>query len=180
MTSNIRFFSAENQHNFRNIKHISTKLSKKSNANITTVMNLYEHAEEPTPPKPDYDPAMDIDEIQGIEQLIDNAPALIRAAAYVMQIDPEDITSKRRTFAVSLARKIVMTLWSESHSLQDASRIINKANHTNTHYARRTIHEKLLHCSKTRERVRKVLQKYSEIILAESNKTEQSNSSAPF
>lgn len=129
--------------------------------------SIYEHAEEQMPPKPDYDPAMDIDEIDGMEQLIDNAQALIHAAADVMQIDPEDITSKRRTFAVSLARKIVMTLWAESHSLQDASRIVGKANHTNAHYARRTIHEKLLHCHKTRERVRKILQKYSEIILAE-------------
>lgn len=131
------------------------------------MQSLYEHAEEPTPPRPEYDPAMDIDEIDGMEQLIDNAPALIHAAADVMKIDPEDITSKRRTFAVSLARKIVMTLWAESHSLQDASRIVGKANHTNAHYARRTIHEKLLHCHKTRERVRKILQKYSEIILAE-------------
>jgi chromosomal replication initiation ATPase DnaA len=119
------------------------------------MQSLYEHAEEPTPPRPEYDPAMDIDEIDGMEQLIDNSQALIHAAADVMQIDPEDITSKRRTFAVSLARKIVMTLWAESHSLQDASRIVGK------------IHEKLLHCHKTRERVRKILQKYSEIILAE-------------
>jgi hypothetical protein len=154
---------------------------QKRNQNSTNTMNsIYEHAEEPTPPKPDYDPAMDLDEIQGMEQLIDNADALIRAAAYVMQIEPEDITSKRRTFAVSLARKIVMTLWAESHSLQDASRIIGKTNHTNAHYARRTIHEKLLHCHKTRERVRKILQKYSEIILAESNKNTEDNSSASF
>lgn len=140
-------------------------------------MNLYEHAEEP---KPDYDPVMDIDNIHGMEQLIDNAPALIQAAAHVMQVQPDDITSRRSTSAVSLARKIVMTLWSESHSLQDSCRIVGKANHTSAHYARRTIHEKLLHCSKTRERVRKVLQKYSEIILAESNNNEQSNSSAPY
>lgn len=172
--------NAENRHDFRNFRHISIKLSKKSDINHSTIMNLYEHAEEPTPPKPDYDPAMDIDNIHGMEQLIDDAPALIRAAAHVMQINPDEIIGRRSTHAVSLARKIVMTLWSESHSLQDSCRIVGKANHTSAHYARRMIHEKLLHCSKTRERVRKVLQKYSEIILAESNKTEQSNSSAPF
>jgi len=135
-------------------------------------MTIYEHAEEPMPPKPDYDPAMDdpaMDEIDGMEQLIDNAPALIRAAAEVMGVDPEDITSKRRTFAISLARKIVMTLWAEAHSLQDAARIVGKSNHTSSHYARRTIHEKLLHCHKTRERVRKILQKYENILAETTN-----------
>lgn len=133
-------------------------------------MTIYEHAEEPTPPKPDYDPAMDyVEPIAQIDDLIDNAPALIRAAAEVMGIDPEDITSKRRTFAISLARKIVMTLWAEAHSLQDAARIVGKSNHTSSHYARRTIHEKLLHCHKTRERVKKILQRYWKILAETTN-----------
>ena len=101
--------------------------------------------------------------------LIDNAPALIRAAAEVMGVSPESVTGKRKTFAESLARQIVMTLWAESHSLQDSCRIVNRHHHTAAFYARQKIHSRLQYCENTRERVRKILQKYSENILAESN-----------
>jgi chromosomal replication initiation ATPase DnaA len=68
--------------------------------------------------------------------LIDNAPALIHAAADVMNITPDDITGKRKTFAEALARQIVMTLWAESHSLQSSCEIVGRIHHTSAVYAR--------------------------------------------
>jgi chromosomal replication initiation ATPase DnaA len=101
--------------------------------------------------------------------LIDNAPALIRAAADVMGVTPDDVTGKRKTLAESLARQFVMTLWAESHSLQASCQIVNRHHHTAAFYARQKIHERIGYCESTRERLAKVLQKYSENILAESN-----------
>lgn len=101
--------------------------------------------------------------------LIDNAPALLSAAAEVMNITPDGITGKRKTFAEALARQIVMTLWAESHSLQSACEIVGRIHHTSAVYARGKILSKLQYCENTRERVRKVMQKYSENILAAPN-----------
>ena len=101
--------------------------------------------------------------------LIDNAPALIRAVADVMGVTPEAVTGRRKNFAESLARQIVMTLWAESHSLQDSCRIVNRHHHTAAFYARPKIHERIRYCEATRERLTKILKKYSENILAEYN-----------
>ena len=101
--------------------------------------------------------------------LIDNAPALLAAAAEVMGITPEAITGKRKTFAEALARQIVMTLWAESHSLQSACEIVGRIHHTSAVYARVKILSRLQYCENTRERVRKVMQKYSENILVTTN-----------
>ena len=106
---------------------------------------------------------------EGGRMLIDNAPALLRAAAEVMNITPDDITGKRKTFAEALARQIVMTLWAESHSLQSACEIVGRIHHTSAVYARAKILSRLQYCENTRERVRKVMQKYSENILATPN-----------
>jgi chromosomal replication initiation ATPase DnaA len=99
--------------------------------------------------------------------LIDNAPALIQAVSEVMQVTPDDIMGRKKQAAESLARQIVMALWSEAHSLQASCEIVGRRHHTATFYARRNIHSKLQYCESTKERVRKVLKKYSEIILAE-------------
>jgi chromosomal replication initiation ATPase DnaA len=99
--------------------------------------------------------------------LIDNAPALLRAAADVMVVPVESITGKRKTFAEALARQIVMTLWAESHSLQSACEVVGRTHHTSAVYARAKILSQIQYCEHTRERVRKVMQKYSENILAD-------------
>ena len=101
--------------------------------------------------------------------LIDNAAALISAAAEVMNITPEAIAGKRKTFAVALARQICMTLWAESHSLQSACEIVGRTHHTSAVYARAKILSQLQWDENTRERVRKVMQKYSENVLAAPN-----------
>jgi chromosomal replication initiation ATPase DnaA len=103
--------------------------------------------------------------------LIDNAPALLRAAADVMVVPVESITGKRKTYAESLARQIVMTLWSESHSLQASCEIVGRHHHTSAFYARRKIYERLGYCEATRQRLAKVLKKYSENILEDSTLT---------
>ena len=104
---------------------------------------------------------------KGKTMLIDNAPALLRAAADVMVIPVEAITGKRKTFAEALARQIVMTLWAESHSLQSACEIVGRIHHTSAVYARAKILSQLQYCENTRERVRKVMRKYSENVLAD-------------
>ena len=106
---------------------------------------------------------------KGAIMLIDNAPALIHAAAEVMNITPEAITGKRKTFAEALARQIVMTLWAENNSLQSSCEIVGRIHHTSAVYARQKILSQLQYCENTRERVRKIMQKYSENILATPN-----------
>jgi chromosomal replication initiation ATPase DnaA len=100
--------------------------------------------------------------------LIDDDKALIQATSEVMGVTPEAITGRRKRYAESLARQIVMALWSDSHSLQHSCEIVGRTHHTAAYYARRAIHERLQYCESTKERVRKILQKYSEIILAQS------------
>ena len=101
--------------------------------------------------------------------LIDNAPALIRAAAEVMNVTPEAITGKRKTFSVALARQLVMTLWAESHSLQSACELVGRTHHTSAVYARSKTLSRIQYCEATRERIRKIGEKYSENILATPN-----------
>lgn len=97
--------------------------------------------------------------------LIDNKIALIQSVADVLGVKPEAITGKRKRFAEALARQIVMTLWSEAHSLQDSAEIVNRTHHTAAFYARKKTYERLHYCKKSKERMHKILQRYSEIIL---------------
>jgi hypothetical protein len=97
--------------------------------------------------------------------LIDNKLALIQVTAEVMGTTPEAIIGNRKTFAEALARQIVMTLWAEGHSLQASCEIVGRTHHTAAFYARRKIHERLQYCEATRERMKMILKKYSEIIL---------------
>jgi len=96
--------------------------------------------------------------------LIDNAKALIQSAADIMGVTPEDILGPTKTFSITLARQIVMTLWSESHSLQSACEIGGRKHHTSAVYARKNIYARLLYCDGTRERVRKIVKRYESII----------------
>ena len=100
-----------------------------------------------------------------ILMLIDNKIALIQSVADVCGVKPEAITGKRKRLAEALARQIVMTLWSEAHSLQDSAEIVNRSHHTAAFYARKKTYEKLHYCEKSKEQMRKILQRYSQIIL---------------
>ena len=97
--------------------------------------------------------------------LIDNKIALIQSVADVFGVKPEAITGKRKRLAEALARQVVMTLWSEAHSLQDSAEIVNRTHHTAAFYARKKTYEKLHYCEKSKEQMRKILQRYSQIIL---------------
>ena len=97
--------------------------------------------------------------------LIDNKIALIQSVADVIGVKPEAITGKRKRLSEALARQVVMTLWSEAHSLQDSAEIVNRSHHTAAFYARKKTYEKLHYCEKSKEQMRKVLQRYSQIIL---------------
>ena len=100
-----------------------------------------------------------------ILMLIDNKIALIQSVSDVFGVKPEAITGKRKRLAEALARQIVMTLWSEAHSLQDSAEIVNRTHHTAAFYARKKTYEKLHYCEKSKEQMRKILQRYSQIIL---------------
>ena len=97
--------------------------------------------------------------------LIDNKIALIQSVADVIGVKPEAITGKRKRLSEALARQLVMTLWSEAHSLQDSAEIVNRTHHTAAFYARKKTYEKLHYCEKSKEQMRKILQRYSQIIL---------------
>lgn len=100
-----------------------------------------------------------------ISMLIDNKSALIQSVADVVGVKPEAITGKRKRYSEALARQLVMTLWSEAHSLQDSAEIVNRSHHTAAFYARKKTYEKLHYCEKSKEQMRKILQRYSQIIL---------------
>ena len=109
---------------------------------------------------------------KGGNVLIDDKLALLQATAEVMGTTPEAITGKRKTFAEALARQIVMTLWAEAHSLQSSCEAVGRTHHTAAFYARRKIHERLQYCEPTRERLKMILQKYSQIILEQRNQNQ--------
>jgi len=100
-----------------------------------------------------------------IPMLIDNKSALIQSVADVIGVKPEAITGKRKRLSEALARQLVMTLWSEAHSLQDSAEIVNRSHHTAAFYARKKTYEKLHYCENLKEQMRKILQRYSQIIL---------------
>ena len=110
-----------------------------------------------------------------ILMLIDNKIALIRSVADVLGVKPEAIAGKRKRFSEALARQIVMTLWSEAHSLQDSAEIVNRTHHTAAFYARKKTYERLHYCEKSKERMHKILQRYSEIILEQTTETTKNN-----
>ena len=107
--------------------------------------------------------------------LIDNKSALIQSVADVLGVKPEAIAGKRKRFSEALARQIVMTLWSEAHSLQDSAEIVNRTHHTAAFYARKKTYERLHYCEKSKERMHKILQRYSEIILEQTTETTKNN-----
>ena len=107
--------------------------------------------------------------------LIDCKKTLLQSAADVLGVTPEDILGKRKRFTEALARQIVMTLWSESHSLQDSAEIVNRTHHTAAFYARKKTYERLHYCEKSKERMHKILQRYSEIILEQTTETTKNN-----
>ena len=107
-----------------------------------------------------------------ILMLIDNKIALIQSVSDVFGVKPEAITGKRKRLAEALARQIVMTLWSEAHSLQDSAEIVNRTHHTAAFYARKKTYEKLHYCEKSKEQMRKILQRYSQIILEQTTLNE--------
>ncbi len=107
--------------------------------------------------------------------LIDNKIALMQSVADVLGVTPEAIAGKRKRFSEALARQIVMTLWSEAHSLQDSAEIVNRTHHTAAFYARKKTYERLHYCEKSKERMHKILQRYSEIILEQTIGTTKNN-----
>lgn len=96
--------------------------------------------------------------------LIDNAPALLQAAAEVMGVSVSDIMGNRKTFSITLARQLSMTLWAENHSMQSACEVVGRKNHTNAVYARIKTLSRIQYCEATRERIRKIGKKYSNIL----------------
>ena len=98
--------------------------------------------------------------------VIDEAPILIQAVCEVLGVTPEALSGRSKVSELAFARQVVMALWCESHSLQSSCELVGRHHHTSSVYARRTIHEKLQRCPVTRERVAKILKRYSEILLA--------------
>jgi chromosomal replication initiation ATPase DnaA len=64
---------------------------------------------------------------------------LVREAADVFGVTPEDILGPKRTKHVSMARHVVMACWSDYHPYQDTANRCNRTCHSTVIWARQRI-----------------------------------------
>jgi chromosomal replication initiation ATPase DnaA len=64
---------------------------------------------------------------------------LLEETAKTFKVTPEEILGPKRTRIVSLARHVVMTLWSDYHPFQDASDRCNRNCHSTAMWARQRV-----------------------------------------
>lgn len=64
---------------------------------------------------------------------------LLAETSKAFQVSEEDILGPRRTRAASLARHVVMAIWTDYHSFQDASNRCNRGCHSTSMWARQRI-----------------------------------------
>ena len=88
--------------------------------------------------------------------IIDNLDALLDATSEALSVSVDAITGSSRQKMPSLARQIVMALWSEGHSLQEAADVVNRKSHTLVYYARLRMFEG----EQNQNRLQKVLEIY--------------------
>ena len=94
--------------------------------------------------------------------IIDDLDTLLDAASEALGVRREDILGDTRLQMPSLARQIVMALWSEGHSLQESAAAVGRTSHSLAVYARRRIFDGLHSKNKLRQRVKGVLELYRE------------------
>jgi chromosomal replication initiation ATPase DnaA len=71
--------------------------------------------------------------------MITDFQKLLAETARVFDVTPEVILAKGRKKEIALARQVVMALWSDHHSFQDAANRVNLTCHNTAMYARERI-----------------------------------------
>ena len=71
--------------------------------------------------------------------MITDFQKLLAETARVFDVTPEVILAKGRKKEIALARQVVMALWSDHHSFQDATNRVNRTCHNTAMYARERI-----------------------------------------
>lgn len=71
--------------------------------------------------------------------MITDFQKLLAETAHVFDVTPEIILAKGRKKEIALARQVVMALWSDHHSFQDATNRVNRTCHNTAMYARERI-----------------------------------------
>lgn len=92
--------------------------------------------------------------------VIDDLETLIDSAALAVGVSRESIMSNARHAGPSLARQIVMAIWSEDHSLQASAEVVNRTSHSLANYARQRIFDGMHGQTGVRERVKATLEIY--------------------
>ena len=92
--------------------------------------------------------------------VIDDIETLIDSTAEALGIHRSLITGPSRHSTPSFGRQIVMALWSEDHSLQEAAEVVNRTSHSLAIYARQRIFSKIQGNSSVRQRLESVISIY--------------------
>lgn len=71
--------------------------------------------------------------------MITDFQKLLTETARAFDVTPEVILAKGRKKEIALARQVVMALWSDHHSFQDATNRVNRTCHNTAMYARERI-----------------------------------------
>jgi chromosomal replication initiation ATPase DnaA len=71
--------------------------------------------------------------------MIANFDQLLHETAQAFDVAPADILGPTRHKTMALARQVVMALWSDHHSFQDATNRVNRTCHNTAMYARERI-----------------------------------------
>jgi len=71
--------------------------------------------------------------------MIANFDQLLAETAQAFDVKVEDILGPTRHKEMALARQVVMALWSDHHSFQDATNRVNRVCHNTAMYARERV-----------------------------------------
>lgn len=92
--------------------------------------------------------------------VVDDLQTLLDSTAEALGVDRATITSASRLATPSLARQIVMALWSEGHSLQESAEAVNRTSHSLANYARQRIFDGMHGQAGVRQKVKATLEIY--------------------
>lgn len=71
--------------------------------------------------------------------MITDFQKLLAETARIFDVTPEIILANGRKAEIALARQVVMTIWSDHHSFQDAANRVNRTSHQTAMHARERI-----------------------------------------
>ena len=76
---------------------------------------------------------------QNDQPMITNFEKLLHETARAFDVTAEDILGPTRHKTMALARQVIMALWSDHHTYQDATNRVNRTCHNTAMYARERV-----------------------------------------